>query len=181
MKGVCLDLESATAAVSHFFHDFSRSKEDGRFRMDDHPAGEYRVVANRNGSILAASPFPAVYYPGTEDPKQAAILVISAGTRLENPEMRIPRLAKTFTISGRILFSDGKPAPRSLVRIPAGEEESTHARIDEPALTNCPGYREAAGNRRNYVTFQTPEVATAAEADETGIVLTLPVRWCAIR
>lgn len=203
MNDVRVELEPATGSAGRHFYASNYSKGDGEFRIDNMPAGEYLLVANRSGRKTGQAPFPAVYFPGTEDRQKARVLKIGVGEHREGLEIRIPRIERMITVSGRVQFSDGQPvlyAGLSVVisdpsdsdhlkadssgrfRIPlvAGAPKRLRAELsiyNEALLKTCPQIR--AVEPRNFsVTLQSQDVEVQAERDEEGLVLTLPVKSC---
>jgi hypothetical protein len=96
LVGVGVGLELAAGRTGRYFQPVAtcNTNEKGEFRIAGVATGEYRLAANGSGKITVGTPFPAVYFPDTEDKAKAEVLTVGAGTRRENLELRIPRLAK---------------------------------------------------------------------------------------
>ncbi len=116
MDGVCVDIRPVSsnndAGNSRVF-DCTKS---GKFVMEMMPPGQYYVVANRNGRVTAGEPFPTIYYPGTANLKQAVPVTVPEGGTVENIDIRVPSIRKIDELVGRVVFSDGAPAPKAYVK-----------------------------------------------------------------
>jgi hypothetical protein len=94
-----------------------QSDDRGEYRLFWFPPGEYyvhtggaRAAFNSNGG----SNYPSVsYYPGTQDPRSASIVVISEGSALSGIDINIPA-SSGVTISGTIVntIPGGRVGPR---------------------------------------------------------------------
>lgn len=83
----------------------------GKFELEMMPPGQYYLVANSNGRITAREPFPTLYYPGTTDLKKAMPVTATEGGAVENLNFRVTPARKLVELVGRVVFSDGIPAP----------------------------------------------------------------------
>jgi hypothetical protein len=135
MKGVCLELIPVAEKVSPYFRVFDCTEEDGSYLLDDFPAGKYLILANEDGKISSSEPFPKLYYPNVFDREKAAIIAIGEGENLKNRDIKIPAQSETITVTGKLLYSDGKPVEGEFVQFEAdrqqeGIEDKTNAKTD---------------------------------------------------
>ena len=202
MRGVCMEFEAATEAGKGNVRASTCSKDDGTFRIADLPAGEYRGVANRRGTITGQTPFGTVYYPGTEEVSKAAVVKVSAGEKIENLEFRIPKVAGRITFSGRVQHLDGVPGARAYLKswvgtngeivgmsaadgsfsfpVLAGAPVRIYAELDVffDLLRDCPGFRGTARAKLGSAVLRSQEVFVAGDGDMAGVMMTLPAKSC---
>ena len=68
-------------------------------------------------------PFGKFYYPAAAARAEAAPVSIGAGEFIKNLVITAPKTAETVTISGVLLYEDGKPVPDQPVDFQTREEE----------------------------------------------------------
>jgi hypothetical protein len=107
---------------------FVHTNNNGDYRLENIPPGEYLIVANGNGDISSHTPFTKVYYPGVFKEEDAGIIKVTRGERLENYDISIPSQATTYKIQGVLLYADRSPVVKGYVRFKADKvEEGTAA------------------------------------------------------
>lgn len=181
--------------------DFSliRTNREGRFRFLDVPAGEYLLVINEDGSPSAESPYPLTYYPGVTNRSEATSIKIADGQHADGLVFKIPALLPRITISGKVLMQDGRPAPLGHIWLTSSSGPATlqsDGSFTLPALANHPvelkavlfTYRlaavgcEALAKRflaaGQFEIYSNEVSLTPADADQGGIVLTIPLPSC---
>jgi uncharacterized GH25 family protein len=109
LKGVSLDLIPARGNLPprSYARDFTNA--DGTFEFEEIPIGTYLIVVNRENEISAGQPFGTFYYPNKINREEAAVITIGAGDHFKNLIITAPTTAETITVSGVLLFEDGKP------------------------------------------------------------------------
>jgi len=110
LKDVCLDLIPARGKKARYFYQGDCTNENGKFEFDEIPAGTCLIVVNERNEISARQPFGTFYYPNKLNREEAALVTISAGDFRDDLIITAPTTAETITISGVLLFEDGKPA-----------------------------------------------------------------------
>jgi len=88
----------------------------GTFAIEGLAPGSYRIAINPDGVPKANSPFPKLYYPGTEDEANADVVNVKMGDRIDGVEINIPSLKDVYTFSGKLVYRDGKPVRNTLVK-----------------------------------------------------------------
>jgi len=115
LKDVCLNLIPARGTESEDFSEGDCTDENGVFLFDEIPAGTYLIVINKENEITAREPFGRFYYPATEKREDAAEITIGAGDFIKDLIVNAPQTAATITVTGVLLFEDGKPAVEKTV------------------------------------------------------------------
>lgn len=105
---------------------FGRTDESGHFRIKSVAAGSYLLVLNQDGKLSTAKPFPRLFYPGVTERERATLINIRNGETVKGIDLILPRFAETITISGVLLFSDGKPVAGEWVSFEANEQEGIY-------------------------------------------------------
>lgn len=109
LKDVCLDLYPVDGVKTRYFHNFDCTNEKGEFKFNQIPVGNYIIVINNKNEISARQPFGTFYYPDKIKKEEATIISINAGEHLKDFVITAPNTAEVITISGVLLFENGKP------------------------------------------------------------------------
>jgi hypothetical protein len=129
IKDVCLDLEPTAGRGEDGGRFFDCSKKGGVFAMAMMPPGQYWLMARDEVKFGNHKSQSTLYYPGTRDRDQAAIITIEAGKYVEHLDMRVPSDEKRYRITGRLQFQDGAPVAYGSVTFTSperGYSEATH-------------------------------------------------------
>ena len=102
---------------------YGLTDDSGHFRITSVPAGSYLLVLNQDGKLGTREPFPRLFYPGVAEREKATLIDIRIGETVKGIDVMIPRFAETITVSGMLLFSDGKPVAGEWVWFKANEQE----------------------------------------------------------
>ena len=97
--------------------------DSGHFRITSVLPGSYLVVLNQDGKLSTKEPFPRLFYPGVMEREKATLIDIGIGETVKGIDVMIPKFAETITVSGVLLFSDGKPVAGEWVWFLANEQE----------------------------------------------------------
>ena len=106
------------------FYQSDCANGNGNFEFKEIPAGTYVIVINDDGEISADEPFGTFYYPNTLKFENAAKFTVSAGSYFDDLIISAPQSAETVTISGVLMFEDGKPIEDETVYFTAESENS---------------------------------------------------------
>jgi hypothetical protein len=144
LKDVCLDLLPARGKKSRSFYNAGDCTDaQGKFEFEDIPAGTYVIIVNEENEITSTEPFGAFYYPGVIKREDAAEITVGAGDFIENLIINAPQTAETITVSGVVLFENGKPAAGESVYFYDEKSElkpkETYIKPDAYALTDEKG------------------------------------------
>ncbi|HVF68848.1 MAG TPA: hypothetical protein VM914_14355 [Pyrinomonadaceae bacterium] len=211
LAGVCLELLAA-GKVEPFGGGgriFGCADEEGRYKLEQVPPGRYFIVANGWNRISGNTPFPLTYYPGAfEKDKASVVTVVGRGDIRTDYDVTVPKLLPTVTVSGVVVFSDGRPAARVAVAFqPLTARDAYEGR--ESAVTDeagrfslrllrgvpgklrgefgayegtfektCPAIRRLIESNNGRGTAATPRVAVDAEGDADDLRLAFSVPFC---
>jgi hypothetical protein len=88
---------------------------DGSFEFYRVATGEYLLGINLSESPDNELPYPPTYFPGVQDPSQAASIALGIGDRWTDLVLRLPGKLRERVIRGTVVWPDGKPAVGALV------------------------------------------------------------------
>jgi carboxypeptidase family protein len=88
-----------------------QTDDRGHFRLFEIPPGSYYLSASYAsfGFPDGGGAFPPTYYPGALSPQEASKIQIAPAAEITGINMALTEAA-SFTISGKVMRSDGKPA-----------------------------------------------------------------------
>jgi hypothetical protein len=109
LKGVYLELLPARGEKAPYFYEGDATDENGVFEFKKIPKGTYVIVINQKNEISARQPFGTFYYPNKIKREEATEITIGADDHFKDLIITAPNTAETITISGVLLFDDGKP------------------------------------------------------------------------
>ena len=113
MRSVCVSLQKPDQVQKDIHSDCTNSS--GEFRIHLVPAGVYVAVLNPDGKLSPEEPFPTTFYPSVTQREKAALITIGNGETVKGINFVVTKLVDMVTVSGILLFSDGKPAAEELV------------------------------------------------------------------
>ncbi|HKX27090.1 MAG TPA: carboxypeptidase-like regulatory domain-containing protein [Blastocatellia bacterium] len=102
---------------------FVYTNQQGGYRLENVPPGEYLIVVKGNGDISSYAPFSRVYYPGVLKEENAAVVQMTRGEKLENYDINLPPQAATYSVQGRLLYADWRPVEKGSVQFRADRVE----------------------------------------------------------
>ncbi len=114
--------------------DGTSPKEEGRFAIDQIPAGRYLLAVNGRGrQLLSAAPFLASFYPNAASSADAQILTIGDGASIDLGDFVLQGRYPTIAVSGIVVTPDGKPVSGANVTLSksGGEDAPKSAATDE--------------------------------------------------
>ncbi len=115
LKGIYLDLLPARGKKPPYFYKGDATDENGVFEFSKIPIGTYVIVVNEGNEISARQPFGTFYYPNKINRADAIEITVVPGSRFTDLIITAPTTAETITISGILLFADGKPIAGEIV------------------------------------------------------------------
>ncbi|MGH9820376.1 MAG: MSCRAMM family protein, partial [Pyrinomonadaceae bacterium] len=115
LQGVCIKLLPAQGKPAQYLFELDCTEADGSFNIEDIPVGTYILMINDDGKVTAAAPFETFYYPSTKKLEEAAEFIIGPGDFRRDLVINAPDTAETVTVSGILLYADGKPVPDEFI------------------------------------------------------------------
>jgi hypothetical protein len=79
------------------------------------------------------APYARTYFPGVSNSRDASLITVTEGAKLENLNIRLPALLKQRVITGKVVWSNGRPVPDAMVFLynTATNREVTGVRSDQ--------------------------------------------------
>jgi 5-hydroxyisourate hydrolase-like protein (transthyretin family) len=114
----------------------AKSDANGIFKIESVPKGKYLLAVNKNLAPYDASPYPTTFYPGKGTPRDAGIIEIDFGKSLNNIEFRLLPNLKYKNITGRVFWSNGKPAIGVKVKLEDLDIEDSFFHSEKNAVTD---------------------------------------------
>ena len=129
MHGVCAHLQKPDQVGDDT--RFDCTDKEGHFRIGLIPAGSYLVVLNPDGKPSSDELYPRLFYPSVTQRERAALITVANGETVKGINFVISSLAETVTVSGVLLFFDGKPAAEELVTFaPPNSKDDKEAEVE---------------------------------------------------
>jgi protocatechuate 3,4-dioxygenase beta subunit len=126
--------------IGHFLFreiETATTDESGRFEITRLSPGRYILAFNVAQPVNSDIVFPTVFHPAASDPRNAAVLELGEGDRIENMRIVVPPAPRSYRITGRVLFQDGKPAGNATVSLTDGH--GRWSRVAEDVQTGADG------------------------------------------
>lgn len=117
LKDVCVNAVSAELKEGDYRGRFGCTNEEGKFLIAEIPPGKYILVANNDGKITEKEPFETLFYPNTTNYAQAKSFEIKSGEHLDNFIIKVPKIEKLVTVSGRLTFNNNVPVADKRVKL----------------------------------------------------------------
>jgi len=111
---------------------------EGNFSLEGISSGKYLIAINREISPHAESPYPTFYYSNAYTPVKAKVLAINLRQNIENLIFQLPSKLEEQTITGTVVWENGKPAPNTRVEI-EDTTENTFFRKERVTETDSSG------------------------------------------
>ena len=88
-----------------------QTDDRGHFRLFEIPPGSYYLSATYRsfGFPDGGGSFPSTYYPGALSPQEASKIQVASAAEITGINLALTEMV-SFTISGKVMTSDGKPA-----------------------------------------------------------------------
>lgn len=92
----------------------------GRFHIEGILPGAYLLAVNPRVRFATQLIYATTYFPGVSERKDARPIEIGDGQRITDATIRVTSMPES-TIAGRVVFDDGRPAPRAELRVVVAE------------------------------------------------------------
>lgn len=210
MPDACVELFTASKAEGGG-RIFDCTDAEGRYKLEDVPPGKYLIAANDDGRLSGAEPFPVVFYPGTFERGKASVVTVGRGDSRTGYDVAVPSLHPTVTLSGVLLYSDGRPAAGATVTFKISQadaryEQTAYASTDDAGRFTlavlkgvpgrlyadsyvyegkfeqpCPEMKKLIEKGGDNATLLTNSVAVEADRDAPDLRLVFPVPFCPLK
>ena len=90
----------------------ARTGADGSYELRDIRPGAYYLGINLARTPSKDLPYARYFYPGTEDPSRAGIVIVDRGPGSAAYHFAIPAPQKTRPVEGFVYWPDGRPAEK---------------------------------------------------------------------
>ncbi|MDX2041733.1 MAG: carboxypeptidase regulatory-like domain-containing protein [Acidobacteriota bacterium] len=101
-QSISLQVESVSAEKT--FTDTVTSDKNGKFEFTGLSAGKYRVYLRPDEDAQ-----PNLFYPGVSDETKAEVITVATDKKSDEVKFKLPTIFKTQTITGKVVWPDGKP------------------------------------------------------------------------
>jgi hypothetical protein len=91
------------------------------FELDQVPPGEYVLGVSVRETMAKGPVYPRTFYPGTADPRDAAIVTIGEGNHQRLGNLRLPPARASLELTGVVVWPDGRPVAGASVALMDGE------------------------------------------------------------
>lgn len=103
---------------------YTKIEEDGSFKFEGVPVGEFHLVLNPRNEAPGEDdpPYARTFYPNATDVSNATKIVVTEGAKLENLTLRVGKAFKARTVSGKVVWESGAPAPGAHITLYNGDQ-----------------------------------------------------------
>ena len=103
---------------------FEKIEADGSFKFEEVPVGEFHLVLNPRNEAPDENdpPYARTFYPNASDVSGATKIVVTEGAKLGNLTLRVGRAFKSRTVTGKVVWETGAPAPGARIAIYNGDQ-----------------------------------------------------------
>ena len=153
----------------------------GVYRIYGLPAGRYRVSAGQNPEAgvlrLAAGRrhYRRTFHPDAADETQARVVEVAAGAEVTNVDITLGTSGRTYSIAGRFVGPDGRPAPGVAVGFGLVDRGARHlGSFGASSATNDRGEFLVEGLLPgNYVVFAMSQAEAGSETYSDAVEFTV--------
>jgi len=118
--------------------EFKQLEENGSFKFEGVPIGEYYVVLNPRNEAPNENdaPYPRTYYPNMAEASAATRIVVTEGAKLENLTLRVGAPWKARVVTGKVVWQDGSSPQDAHISLYDGERYIRLIKLDEKGRFN---------------------------------------------
>jgi hypothetical protein len=84
--------------------------DEGRYKFDRIPPGDYYLGVGLAGGRGNLCPYPRVFMPDSRDAKEAKIVSLKEGQKIEDQNISLPSITPDLEFEVEIVWPDGRPA-----------------------------------------------------------------------
>jgi hypothetical protein len=103
----------------------AQDRDKGYFEFQNVGPGDYLLVYNNSGRMDADEPYPRTFYPGVADLRNAKIIHLEAGQRLDDADIRVQGGLPTREITVRLVAETGELPDINYVEGKGSDGQST--------------------------------------------------------
>ncbi|MBX3244900.1 MAG: hypothetical protein KF685_10625 [Acidobacteria bacterium] len=138
--------------------------ENGEFEFNGIPAGRYHLSLNYTEKPDEEAPYSTTFYPLKHNRKEAQVIEIGPGTKINGLKFAVPQKLKKLPLIGTVLWKDGQPAAGAEVDLIDVEFERS-AFFDKPVADDSGQFQmEWFGGRK----YKLEVIVWQKEADGSG-------------
>ncbi|MFL6230086.1 MAG: carboxypeptidase regulatory-like domain-containing protein [Pyrinomonadaceae bacterium] len=101
---------------------YASTDEDGRYKFQWVPPGQYVIVINPEGTPgVFEPPYPRTFYPGVEERAQAGVVSVGEGEQKGGYDLHLPRRLVEREVTGVVVWPDGRPAKGAMALLQSGD------------------------------------------------------------
>ena len=95
--------------------------------------GDYYLVVNPRNQAPDENhaPYPRTYFPSASEPGQATKIVVTEGAKLENLTLRLGQPWKERTVSGSVVWHDGRSVKDAHISLYDGDRYVRLIKVDD--------------------------------------------------
>ncbi len=97
-------LQAESVSAEKTFTATATSDQNGKFEFNGLSAGKYRIYQRPDKNTQ-----PTLFYPGVSDEGKAEVITVATDKKNGEIEFKLPTIFKTQTITGKVVWPDGKP------------------------------------------------------------------------
>jgi 5-hydroxyisourate hydrolase-like protein (transthyretin family) len=87
-----------------------KTASDGSYELRNIRSGQYYLGINLLSTPSEKMPYARIFYPGTEDPSRASIVIVQDAPGARTYNFPIPAPQKQHSVEGAVYWPDGRPA-----------------------------------------------------------------------
>ncbi len=112
---------------------FKQLDENGGFKFEGVAVGDYYLVVNPRNQAPdeTHAPYPRTYFPSAAEPGQATRIVVTEGAKLENLTLRLGQPWKERTVSGSVVWQDGRSVKDAHISLYDGDRYVRLIKVDD--------------------------------------------------
>ena len=122
--------------------EFKQIEQDGSFKFDGVPVGEYYLVLNPRNEAPDENdaPYPRTYYPNVTEASAATKIVVTEGAKLENLTLRVGPRWRERVVTGKVVCQDGISLQDVHISLYDGNRYVRFVKLDEKGRFNFKVY-----------------------------------------
>jgi hypothetical protein len=129
---------------------FTVSGPNGKFSFGNVPTGNFNLSINFNESPTKLSPFETCFYPKTIVRSEAKVFETDINTKVTGLVFQLPPQSEKRTITGKVFWSNKKPAANSFVLLRDAKTERDFSVISDYKTDTKGNFTLSGFDNRKY-------------------------------